>query len=296
MGFESAKAVEQIQETVDEPVSNAVNFYTLYYLNQVKGVEEVRFDLDRLTSTMEDGFFSYGIYAVARELSNYGPLVLDAPPEYQEVYGDKILAAELSPDSLRNVISHTVDQRGYPVNVETALLTGVDLTELNKSPTDHDSLTMDNMLEVAEERANALSEPYNFLMGAEVAFSDIAWSSPSYGGDSWGSICRYLLNKGEPTPISWVDQGHSIEHNEERWLDKSEYSREEREYVTSLFDRGIYGNSYISETSDGPGKLGVLSVLNRVLDDARGDGIDRIYQAALVDGEYPQLRNYRGLF
>lgn len=70
VGESTSATADVILNSVGRPLRGASLFYALYWLVEIEGIEAAAFDFQQLRQEYHDGFYWYGIYSIARELSH----------------------------------------------------------------------------------------------------------------------------------------------------------------------------------------------------------------------------------
>lgn len=218
MPLEPQDVSDLIRRTIAMPVKSSSLYYSLYFLDEIMGVDEAAFDLSQMEDELYDGFFWYGIHTISREYSNASRRFIVKGQLWEDIEirrrNDFIL--ERLDEDLKDMSPFLADFSHPSFNV----LTG---------------------FEGLDENFNVLSEPYRYIKAVRELLSiktsnklmDIARSdrettwTKGFGGSSWVSICDHLLNRRREMKRIWVDQSWAIEHNTAGWIDKVRLETEE---------------------------------------------------------------------
>lgn len=104
-------------------------------------------------------------------------------------------------------------------------------------------------------------------------FRASGWISQEWNGPGWAGVTDHLLRRDELSQTAWVDQSWSIEHNNNRWVDKVEIQDRERAVVSEV----VRPNPAV----DRPADVIVLGALEDLLDAAQEGNMDLIFDTAV---------------
>lgn len=251
--------VETIQtEVIDlfsKPIKQASLFYTRYYLTEIENVTEVAVDHSFHTNRLYNGFFWYGIYSCAREVSNIAGMS-ELPRLDNRALTIEDLFTSSFPMSLGeylDLIMEDDDMKRWTINI-VDWHTNIDFMASGRR-------LAEEIIETAEERFNAFSEPMEFLDNCVKLFSMERLWSTNFGGGSWASLARSIMQYNDLTKTTYVDLCWSIEHNNGRWLDKLFLDKEEQEIIERLSSNRITFSYATMEDS--------MEILDTILDEKR---------------------------
>lgn len=222
-------------EVAGHPIRSVSLYYTLYHLAEVEGREDWMFDWAQHRDRLRRGLLGYGAYAAARELRN-----LDGAFTYRT----RPWEAWEWPSQL-NALDRRLDEAGVDEDAAEDIIALWDaythgalvLARGGDSPTplvDAESDAVD-----LERYGRVFSHPEAFGAAAAPLFDwgqqaddPVTGWLPTYGGEAWGSIARWLSHHGEQPTTVWVDTGLALAHNQRHFLDKMAYDY--REYDVAL--------------------------------------------------------------
>lgn len=200
---------------LSDPIKKSSKFYGLYYLREIKDIEQLEIDLEMYTVNLSNAFYHYGFYTIINELTNFNRIGLGFWKDGEHYGFGHIISVDDPEDYLYNQLNLHVE------NVTEAVSLYMDLIELANKVLDDESFSGDakEIIYEANRSIDMLVNPKKFLRISSEVFSDVDWKN-SYGGESWADICRALLRKGEMSNITFVDSMWALEHNSRNWIDK----------------------------------------------------------------------------
>lgn len=324
---QAEEAADNIEETLGQPISTASHFYTLYYLTQQKGVDELEFDFFKLKDRLADDFLNYATAVTSEELHHISDefkikLSVSGQTEVPPFdYGD----AYSSPSRLANDINPKSPDRREALAVRratTALMEreaekslsedAVDIvkqiaTENPLEPEYNVSITrVGSMISKAISNAGAFVDNQSFLDAAQFLFGQ-DWLNTEgeivdgmeatvyfhgwvqdYGGEAWANVAETAKYYYEMSDEAFIDLMFSIEHNNGNFLNKTESEHAEDQKNLQISDRAK--TKMLARLSPSPF---VKEILPLYLDLAKDGDIAPLYDIAIsVD---PQLRRYEHL-
>ena len=289
------------------PVTTASRFYTYLYLADIKGIDQLEFDLFKLENSLADAFLNYTVYAVAGEIGNKDrKLNLASMPmgdvarqrfsgRSNSIYNDlkEQGTIDRTPgEILREVEAdiQTYFQTFWPDN-NPSLATDILLDPTFKFPRGSDEGSVINELEIMEEKNSILSRPFRFLKAAQAIFNadyrdaieDTEWYKKrgdgemgwniNYGGEAWGAVCETARNIQSLSEKAYIDLMFSVEHNNGNFLNKVPRIHDaEYENITEFFPtlrENRFRSSHLYDT-----------ILPAVLDAAKEENIKPLYRIA----------------
>lgn len=281
-------AVDEMYATLSVPIRHASLFYSLYWLTEIEGEPAASFDFMQLRTRLYESFQLYGLYSVARELSNSDT---HFRINEQQIQTHRLVASggiEADPDNSpagRDVVEAYVREQVDPADRDLAFEL---LWSSHRIPAQPQNATLDDiegLLVDAEHTWNALSEPEAFLRVASELFALSSGSAHpangwerAFGGPAWQGIAKHLLRADELTEVAWINQSWAIAHNNANWLDKLEVPTKERELV---------GEVYSVTNPDATGTIPISlpryfnGVLTQLLDQRKAGNMEYVFIHAL---------------
>lgn len=226
-------------EELDEPLRRCAKFYGLYYLVEVKNVDELSTELDEDTSNLHESFFHYGVYASLTELANFNKIIergYDFSVPDKEKFLEKFRFKLNNPENAAELFSQMAEfrQKRY------------------RSNTPYEDI------DVLNQYITMMKEPVKLLQTCADIFSNMSWTR-QYGGEPWADICMALSSRDEYTETTFVDMMWALEHNTTNWVSKIPDPGRRRYYAASRevmrrrkynLPRELKGYEYSSEMID----------------------------------------------
>lgn len=270
--------VDLVWDTIGHPVRSAALFYSLYYLVEIEGFEPAAFDFKQLRERLSEGFYWYGILAITGEIGNLSS-AYTLEGRHVGVILDGLV--ELDPEDLREHVRQQVGEEAVEVFEVAPELT-----------TDGSRATNDQVLQAAEARFGAVSDPEDYInlvhnvfrqtpSGDETPGLRTGWSS-GYNGPAWVAICEHLLRRDELSDTAWVDQSWSIEHNNSGWIDKTDFAGDDGDQNFAIVEQ-LDLTRFDDPRAQAPRSSEVVHAVQRILDDAQ-------------EGDAEQLLEWLGYF
>lgn len=248
-------AVDQFFSTFSKPIYNATQFYNLYYLVEVAGVDEIGLDFTSYRDRLKADFLNYTVYATYKEAENiYHQYRIKGMKlnELKESANSGLTTAEIVNNFELDTGTDVTDaplptQRRWADDKITELLDILraktnkqEWSILNDMIRDRDRRKLfaidrnsykDALAEQEKELA-LFSTPKRFLGAMKALFSmrsligsdehsETGWED-AFGGPAWQNIAKAGLKYDEMPPTAWVDMMWSVQHNNSNFIDKVE--------------------------------------------------------------------------
>lgn len=274
-------AVDIIFSALENPVRSAVQWYNLYYLVEVEGVQDVRFEFEQLSADLWMAFYWYGVYSITREIahvddryfimgSSVGQLL---DPEVNTEQGEASVREHafefLFPDGEPTVTADTMTMAEWTM---TLFENAESIRSIPRESTPdgirrHFELADEHLglapnTEAAREYAENVGlffreSPDNRWDSSTMMADQLTGWPQNFNGPAWFGVTEHLLRRRNLSRTAWVDQSWSIQHNSRNWLNKMQ--------VETAFD---FADAVLS---DEPPFANSLMILQRVLDAAERD-------------------------
>lgn len=273
---------EHAFEHGSKPYWTAANFYSLYYVSEVKGDSEMSPELRRLSGSARKSLYKYGIIAITMELGSTGGFTPKVPNRVEISRGGEGFSyhsIKKQGYNIQNLSEEIAQLNGFGKRAVPILNNMFDAEDIGE---DYSRLTLLDARDAAKvaDSMGAMSDTRGFLSAAENIFSSTkSWERANFGGGPWAGICRFMLDEDQ-TDIMWVDTCLSIEHNNRNWLDKFVLSEDEQYILGVDSPNGLkVGDKQVDS---------MIALLDKV---HRGE-MKGVVEESLKSGEYPELRKY----
>lgn len=295
--IQTGEMVDTLYRTVAEPVKSSSLFYILYYADVVEEIPGVEFDLNRLVDDLYKGFLYYGVYTTTREAAHIrqrhdiGEMQIRNLMERQEDVVRAYVVQHSPPDLVDDVMDFIRDanRMGSAIasqpnrdQMKIILRRMQDFTLLGSNPERHMRVVESLLTDYPQK--DTINKP-----GMD------GWL-PEFNGPAWGGIAEHIQRSDDTPKLAWVDQSWAIEHNTGNWLNKIQYTRDEKEaLVESPNGYGYSSAEYVSNES-------VRTIVQRILNANRRGDMQTVLAAALDFNDEvefrltklrPKLRNQR---
>lgn len=282
------QAASQAVEIGSNPVIKASNFYSLYYMSEVKDIDQTKPDLSFLASQLSDNMFWYGIYGVGRELGGTGAFNLPNSSKIDAETSSKIPLFDFieAGGDIEQVID-AIDNRHNLSDGAKRIVRNMNefLVGISGFP-DFPPSSVTQVLKNIQ-KVDALDNPYDFLDHAEEVFNLPYWESGmggDYGGEQWASVARFISQKPDLSDIIFCDMSFSIEHNSSNWLNKVEPSTEEKTLLDNFTDEADPFYRSVQQP-----------ILRDLLDKAQDGEMEDVIDIAVMTGQYKSIQQGRRL-
>lgn len=304
VGGEVASA---IANTIQRPLRTVSNYYCLYHLVELDGVDELAFDWKMYRDDLFRAFYLYGVYTVAKELCHvaeqyyfegrrllrYVHLLNELPDDSGhgiiDVAERSLEAARALSPTHPDLAAHFAARGG---NYQSPVRHQPSIESISQFVTEVERATQafthpDRLLTTASEvfttgvhTGRAISET------SEVIEQQTTGWMENFNGPAWRGIVDHLERRDAYPPTSWVDVSLALEHNGGGWFDKVHLAPEERDVAMRVEDQRHLPNETMVRMDN----------LAGLLDAGREEhmGTLRRYAEAYDDLGY-NLRRYRHL-
>lgn len=278
-GTDIFEAGDIVFSVIARPLLSSSLFYALYYLVEVEGLSQAAFDFKQERERQYQAFYYYGnfslvsefqnatqrYYIVGREVREKSLEELDEHaheflfPE-NEAFGDAAFELLERTSELNN----TIVQRNQESVVDALLLVRSILEK-------HDVGV--SWAEYAVELFDAMPSRDK---GPDTMRRDDDTGWPhGYDGPSWSGIAEHIARHDELSETAWVDQSWSIEHNNNRWIDKIDFDPDiqEAEAVRDL----VFGPEFTPEDAH---QNDIRGAVGEILDAAREGDMTTVFDWA----------------
>ena len=229
----------------------AAVYYALLYFVQIEQKEELSFEFSLMTQNLSRTFLWYIVAATHREY--WG-----ARTRY---YIDGQEAGDVSPEQYENHLKRALGVRGLAdVYYELPLVASPASVYRKLAEAGVLSDPTDRCLDVEQLFASMAGTPPGVesgLAGArQIEERDETGWMREFNGDAWEAIAAHGADHEDPTPVAWVDQTFSIEHNNGNFFDKTNVDYErlqtlgESVYGYPDLGRIEYRQTYLPELLD----------------------------------------------
>jgi hypothetical protein len=280
----------------------AAVWYSLLYFVQIEQKEELSFELSLMTQNLSKTFLWYIVAATHTEYWS-------ARDRY---YVDGEKAGSLSTAAYENHMKRSLGVRGLADIYYELPLTASPASVYRKlDESGVFSNPVDRCLDVEQLFAAMVGTPPGITSGRRGATQleerdETGWMK-EFNGDAWEAIAAHGADHEDPTPVAWVDQTFSVEHNNGNFFDKTNVNYDrlqtlaEDVYDTSELGRIEYRNIYLPELLDRnhSGDMSYVIGLAAGIDEAFGMGLnlaDHYADVGAPDGplmQGEQLRDFQ---
>jgi len=281
----------------------AAIWYSLLYFVQIEQKDELSFEFSLMTQNLSKTFLWYIVAATHREYWSAGT----------RYYVDGEEAVSLSTTAYENHLKRALGVRGLPdVYYELDLVASP--ASVYRKLDDGGVLSdpIDRCLDVEQLFASMVGTPPGIPAGARGADrleerGETGWMK-EFNGDAWEAIAAHGADHEDPTPVAWVDQTFSIEHNNGNFFDKTNVNYQRLQTLgEDVYNKGDelgrieYRNIYLPELLDRnhSGDMSYVIGLAASIDEAFGMGLnlaDHYADVGTPDGPLKrneQLRDFQ---
>jgi len=292
-----ARLTGYVSGNVGNIIEAAAIWYSLLYLVQIEGKDELAFEFSMMSQNLSETFLWYIVAATHGEYYN-------ASLRY---YVDGRPAGDLSPEAWENHLKRALGVRGLPTVYYRDV--GRSMAGVYRSLDDSGVLSdpIDRCRNVERLFTSMVSTPPGIDRGRAGARQfeerdETGWMR-EFNGDAWTAIAAHGAAHEDPTRVAWVDQTFSIEHNNGNFFDKANINRERIETLgAAVYDNPDlssveYQQLYLPELLDRnhAGDMSYVIGVAAAVDEAFGMGLDLARHYADVGSPDGSLKRGVGL-
>jgi len=320
-------AIDEIEEYLGAPITRACEFYSLYYLTEQKGVDELGFDFFKVKDKLSDTLYNYSAYVLYREfmhvkdqfeinikdnendVSRRQPYLISVRPidEIAEsgwsnindkfaIEGVKIAAIERMKEQINENLSGDAAANALEMLTEPGFY--LEGGAVFAQP--------DEIMETSIKNAGAFVNDDAFLDVMQFVFGNDWRSVPSsripetpytltfrgwtqnYGGDAWAKVAESTKEYFNMSDEAFIDLMFSIEHNNGNFLDK--VPSKHKDDIRNLEITDLSRTHLLNNIE--PNEI-IKQILPLYLDLAREGDIAPLYDIA--KHSLPEIRGYKHL-
>jgi len=237
---------DQVMGVVGNILEAAAVWYSLLYLVQIEGRDDLRDTFNRVTANLSSAFIWYIVYTTHKELTNVS----------ERYFIDGVKIAEVPPEQYENHIKRERRIRGIPEPYQTAGGESLASAAIIHPPDAFAWLKKHDLLRDGPEYAcrnmailfggmARLPPTVDHEMDAAVEmdrYDGLTGWFEAFNGDAWRAIADHGAEWQSPTEVVWVDQTFAVEHNNGNFLDKVKPRGDRRKKIGSE----VYGTGHLS--------------------------------------------------